>query len=316
MGFARLNPSYRAASRRLVLHGLASAGLVSLFPRMNAMAADAMIARPIPSSGEAMPVIGLGTWNVFDVGEDAGARAPLKEVLRHLVDAGGRMIDTSPMYGRAEAVTGDLVAELGLRPRVFLATKVWTSGKQQGIAQMRRSAERLRSPVIDLVQIHNLLDWRTHLATLRQMKAAGQVRYIGITHYTTSSLPELARILESEPGIDFMQFGYSLATRDAETKLLPVAAARRVATIVNQPFESGDMFRRVRGKPVPEWAADFDCTSWAQLFLKYVLAEPAVTSVIPATANPEHMADDLKAGFGRLPDAQQRQRIRQLWDSL
>ncbi len=181
---------------------------------------------------------------------------------------------------------------------------------------MRRSAELLKSDVIDLIQIHNLLDWRTHLATLRQMKAAGQVRYIGITHYTTSSLPELARILESEPGIDFVQFGYSLATRDAETKLLPVAAARRVATIVNQPFESGDMFRRVRGKPVPEWAADFDCISWAQLFLKYVLAEPAVTSVIPATANPEHMADDLKAGFGRLPDAQQRQRIRQLWDSL
>jgi diketogulonate reductase-like aldo/keto reductase len=226
------------------------------------------------------------------------------------------MIDTSPMYGRAESVTGDLVAELGLRPRVFLATKVWTSGKEQGIAQMRRSAERLRSPVLDLIQIHNLLDWRTHLATLRQMKAAGQVRYIGITHYTTSSLPELARILETEPGIDFVQFGYSLATRDAETKLLPTAAARGVATIVNQPFETGDMFRRVRGKPVPEWAAEFDCNSWAQLFLKYLLAEPAVTCLIPATGNPEHMADDLKAGFGRLPDTQQRQRIRQLWDAL
>ena len=316
MGFARLNPSYRKASRRRFMYGAAAAAALPLLARMNAMAADAMIARPIPSSGEAMPVIGLGTWNVFDVGEDAGARAPLKEVLRHLVDTGGRMIDTSPMYGRAEAVTGDLVAELGLRPRVFLATKVWTSGKEQGIAQMRRSAERLRSPVIDLIQIHNLLDWRTHLATLRQMKAAGQVRYIGITHYTTSSLPELARILEGESGIDFVQFGYSLATRDAETKLLPVAAARRVATIVNQPFESGDMFRRVRGKPVPEWAAEFDCTSWAQLFVKYILAEPAVTAVIPATANPEHMADDLKAGFGRLPDPPQRQRIRQLWDSL
>ena len=316
MGFARLNPSYRGASRRRFIYGAAAAAASPLLARMNAMAADAMIARPIPSSGEVMPVIGLGTWNVFDVGEDAGARAPLKEVLRHLVDAGGRMIDTSPMYGRAEAVTGDLVAELGLRPRVFLATKVWTSGHEQGIAQMRRSAERLRSPVIDLIQIHNLLDCRTHLATLRQMKAAGQVRYIGITHYTTSSFPELARILEGEAGIDFVQFGYSLATRDAETKLLPVAAARRVATIVNQPFESGDMFRRVRGKPVPEWAADFDCTSWAQLFLKYVLAEPAVTAVIPATASPEHMADDLKAGFGRLPDAQQRQRIRQLWASL
>ncbi len=280
------------------------------------MAAPAMITRPIPSSGEAMPVIGLGTWSVFDVGEDPAARAPLKEVVRRLVEAGGRMIDTSPMYGRAEAVTGDLVAELAVRPRVFLATKVWTSGKEQGIAQMRRSAERLRTEVIDLIQIHNLLDWRTHLATLRQMKAKGQVRYIGITHYTTSSLPELARILESESGIDFVQFGYSLATRDAETKLLPVAASRGVATIVNQPFETGDMFRRVRGKPVPEWAAEFDCTSWAQLFLKYILAEPAVTCVIPATANPEHMADDLKAGFGRLPDPQQRQKIRQLWDAL
>ena len=275
-----------------------------------------MITRPIPSSGEAMPVVGLGTWSVFDVGGDAAARDPLKEVVRRLVDAGKRMIDTSPMYARAEAVTGDLVADLGVRPRVFHATKVWTSGKEQGIAQMRRSAERLRTEIIDLIQIHNLQDWRTHLATLRQMKAAGQVRYIGITHYTTSSLPELARILTSEPGIDFVQFGYSLATRDAETRLLPVAASRGVATIVNQPFETGDMFRRVRGKSLPEWAAEFDCTSWAQLFLKYILAEPAVTAAIPATANPEHMADDLKAGIGRLPDAQQRQRIRQLWDAL
>jgi diketogulonate reductase-like aldo/keto reductase len=199
---------------------------------------------------------------------------------------------------------------------VFLATKVWTSGREQGIAQMRRSAELLKSPVLDLIQIHNLLDWQTHLTTLRQMKEAGQVRYIGITHYTTGSLPELARILESEPGIDFVQFGYSLASREAETRLLPVAAARRVATIVNQPFETGSMFSRVRGRALPEWAAEFDCTSWAQLFLKYIIAEPAVTCVIPATASPEHMADDLKGGFGRLPDAQQRQQIRQLWDSL
>ena len=303
--------------RREMLFGAASAAGLFYFGRgMNAMAAPAMITRPIPSSGEAMPIIGLGTWSVFDVGDDARKRAPLKDVVRRLADAGGRMIDTSPMYGRAEAVSGDLVADLGMRPRVFLATKVWTTGQEQGIAQMRRSAERLRTEIIDLIQIHNLLDWRTHLAMLRQMKAAGQVRYIGITHYTTGSLSDLARILESEPGIDFVQFGYSLATRDAETKLLPIAASRGVATIVNQPFETGDMFRRVRGKPVPEWTAEFDCNSWAQLFLKYILAEPAVTAVIPATANPEHMADDLKAGFGRLPDAQQRQKTRQLWDSL
>jgi len=303
--------------RRSLFSGTASAiALFELAGGMKAMAAETMITRPIPSSGEAMPVIGLGTWQVFDVGADERAWQPLRTVLRELVDAGGRMIDTSPMYGRAEATTGDLVAEMGLRPRVFLATKVWTSGREQGIAQMRRSAELLKSPVLDLIQIHNLLDWQTHLATLRRMKEAGQVRYIGITHYTTGSLPELARILESEPGIDFVQLGYSLASRDAETRLLPVAAARRVATIVNQPFETGGMFGRVRGRSLPEWAAEFDCTSWAQLFLKYILAEPAVTCVIPATGSPEHMADDIKAGFGRLPDPQQRQRIRQLWDSL
>src|SRR5438067_3807269 len=302
--------------REMLLGAAGAATLLCPTAEKSAMAAEEMIRRPIPSSGEAMPVIGLGTWQAFDVGNNAAARMPLKEVLTRFTGAGARLIDTSPMYGRAESVVGDLVAELELRPRVFLATKVWTSGKEAGIAQMRRSAERLKSPVLDLIQIHNLLDWRTHLATLRDMKAKGQVRYIGITHYTTGSLPELARILESEPGIDFVQFGYSLATRDAETKLLPVAVSRGVAAIVNQPFETGDMFRRVRGKPVPEWAAEFDCASWAQLFLKYIVAEPAVTAVIPATANPEHMADDLKAGFGRLPDAKQRDQIRRLWDSL
>ena len=275
-----------------------------------------MITRKIPSSGELMPVIGLGTWRAFDVGADASIHRPLQGVLQALVAAGGRMIDTSPMYGTAEAVTGELVAELGLCPRVFLATKVWTSGGAEGLAQMRRSAERLRSPVLDLIQIHNLVDWTAHLATLRRMKAEGLVRYIGITHYTTGSLSALARIIESEPGIDFVQCGYSLATRDAETMLLPRAAARRVAVIVNRPFETGGMFRRVRGRPVPAWTDAFDCANWAQLFLKYVVAQPAVTCVIPATANPAHMEDDLKAGIGRLPDADQCERIRRLWDSL
>ena len=280
------------------------------------MATPAMTTRPIPSSGEAMPVIGLGTSQVFDVGADPRAREKLRQVLRAFSDAGGRMIDTSPMYGRAEAAAGELVAELELRPRVFFATKVWTSGREAGIAQMRRSAELLGSRVIDLIQVHNLLDWRTQLATLRAMKEKGEVRYIGITHYTTGALPELARILTSEPGIDFVQCAYSLGTRAAETALLPVAAERRVAVIVNRPFEDGDMFRRVRGRELPEWAAEFDCTSWGQLFLKYILAEPAVTCAIPATANPAHMADDVKAGLGRLPDAGQRQKIRQMWDAL
>src|SRR3954469_685196 len=196
---------------------------LGLAGRRKVMAADTMITRPIPSSGEAMPVIGLGTWQVFDAGADDRARQPLRAVLKQLTDPGGRMIDSSPMYGRAEEVTGDLVAEASLRPRVFLATKVWTSGREAGIAQMGRSAELMKSPVLDLIQIHNLLDWRTHLATLRRMKEHGQVRYIGITHYTTGSLLELARILENEPGIDFVQCGYSLATRDAETRLFPIA---------------------------------------------------------------------------------------------
>jgi diketogulonate reductase-like aldo/keto reductase len=275
-----------------------------------------MLIRPIPSTGEAMPVIGLGTWPVFDIGADEGSRAPLREVVRRLVAGGGAMIDTSPMYGRSEGVAGDLVAELGTRSKVFLATKVWITGRERGVDQMARSASLLKSPVIDLMQIHNLVDWRTHLATLRAMKADGKLRYIGITHYTTSALPELARILESEDGIDFVQLGYSLATREPETRLLPVAAARGVAVIVNQPLERGDLFRAVRGKTLPDWAAKFDCASWAQLFLKYLLGDPAVTVLIPATNNPDHMADNLKAGTGRLPDTRQRAQIRQWWDSL
>jgi diketogulonate reductase-like aldo/keto reductase len=263
-----------------------------------------------------MPVIGLGTWRAFDVGSGETATHPLREVLRRLLDDGGRIIDTSPMYGRAEAVTGDLLAESGARPQSFLATKVWTTGRERGIEQMRRSAQLLRSETIDLMQIHNLVDWRTHLSTLRRMKDEGRVRYIGITHYTTGALPELARILRAEPSIDFVQLGYSLAIRAAETELLPTAAERGVAVIANQPLERGDLFRRVRRHELPDWACEFDCTSWGQLFLKYILAERAVTCVIPATGNPDHMNNNLAAGFGTLPDARQRRQIRELWDAL
>jgi diketogulonate reductase-like aldo/keto reductase len=301
-------------SRRLLLGG-AAAVLVPTKVDF-AMAEPVMVTRPIPSTGEAMPVVGLGTWPIFDVGADEAARRPLRDVVKTLIAGGGKMIDTSPMYGRSEGVVGDLVTELGVRDKVFLATKVWISGRDQGIAQMQRSAQLLKSPVIDLMQIHNLVDWRTQLATMRDMKAKGQLRYIGITHYTTGALPELARILESENGIDFVQCGYSLETREPETRLLPTAAQRGVAVIVNQPFEQGDLFRKTRGKALPDWAAAFDCTSWAQLFLKYLLGDPAVTVVIPATDKPDHMADNLKAGYGRLPDAKQREQIRQYWDAL
>jgi diketogulonate reductase-like aldo/keto reductase len=303
-------------SRRLLLGGVAGIGLLSLRKNRHAMAQPPMIARPIPSTGETMPVVGLGTWPMFDVGADETARAPLRQVIETLVAGGGQMIDTSPMYGRSEGVVGDLVAELGYRGKVFLATKVWISGRDRGFEQMQRSAALLKSPVIDLMQIHNLVDWRTQLATMRGMKAKGQLRYIGITHYTTSSLPELARILEAEDGIDFVQLGYSLATREPEARLLPVAAQRGIAVIVNQPFDQGNLFRRARGKALPDWTAEFDCASWAQLFLKYLLGDAAVTVVIPATNKPEHMADNLKAGRGRLPDPDQRDRVRRFWDSL
>ena len=302
--------------RRGFLRALAGAATLPALRIESAMAEPAMITRPIPSTGEKMPVIGLGTWPVFDVGADEAARQPLREVVRRLVAGGGTMIDTSPMYGRSEGVVGDIVAGLGARDNVFLATKVWISGREQGIAQMARSASLLKSPVIDLMQIHNLVDWRTQLATLRDMKANGKLRYIGITHYTTGALADLARILDSEDGIDFVQCGYSLATREPETRLLPVAARRGVAVIVNQPFEQGDLFRKTNGKALPDWAAEFDCASWAQLFLKYLLGDPAVTVVIPATNKPNHLADNLQAGYGRLPDTKQREQIRTLWGSL
>ena len=319
-------PAHRTDARRLTRAEFlrASVGVMLLATGTSAaeqalsgpaMRAGAMLTRPIPSTGEAMPVIGLGTWQVFDVGADPAARHSLREVLQLLLDSGGRIIDSSPMYGRAEAVIGDLLAEMGARPRAFLATKVWTTGSARGIEQMQRSAELLRTEVIDLMQIHNLVDWRTQLATLRRMKTEGRIRYMGITHYTTDALPELARILVTEPGIDFVQLGYSLATREPETELLPAAAAHGIAVIINQPFEQGGLFRRMRGRILPDWAREIDCTSWAQLFLKYILAEPAVTCVIPATNNPEHMKDDLGAGFGRLPDPRQRQQIRELWDT-
>ena len=274
-----------------------------------------MTTRPVPRTGEAIPVIGLGTWQTFDVDADTASRRPLTEVLQLLFSSGGRVIDSSPMYGRAEAVTGDLLAAMNARPKAFLATKVWTSGRERGIEQMRRSAALLRTDVIDLMQIHNLVDWQTHLPTLREMKAAGRIRYIGITHYTTGALADLAGILERERDIDFVQLGYSIATRDAETRLLPTAEARGVAVIVNQPFEEGALFRDLGRRPLPGWAAEIGCKSWAQYFLKYILGHPAVSCVIPATASPSHMADDLAAGFGPMPDERQRQRMLRDWEA-
>jgi diketogulonate reductase-like aldo/keto reductase len=274
-----------------------------------------MLTRPIPQSSEALPVVGIGTWQTFDVGSERADLDQRKAVLQTLLDAGGRVIDSSPMYGRAEAVVGTLLAEMKARERAFIATKVWTTGEAAGVAQMKASSAKLQAPVIDLMQVHNLVDWRTHLRTLRAWKTKKRIRYIGITHYTVPSLDELAAIIQSER-MDFVQFAYSINVRAAETRLLRLAADRGVAVIINQPFDSGSLFQQVRGKPLPDWAAEFDCTSWGQFFLKFILGHPAVTCVIPGTGRPDHARDNVGAGTGRLPDEAQRKRMVAHWEQL
>jgi diketogulonate reductase-like aldo/keto reductase len=269
---------------------------------------EKMRTRPIPRSGEQIPVIGMGTWRTFDAGDSDAERAPLREVLRSLFAGGGRLIDSSPMYGRAEKVVGELL-EPSQRP--FLATKVWTTGREEGIAQMRRSM-RLMMPradrPFDLMQIHNLVDWRTHVPTLRAWKEAGTIRYWGITHYTESAFGEMEAIVRGEKP-DFVQLPYSVGVREGEKRLLPACADNGVAVLVERPFEGGSLFRDAAKRPLPAWAAEIDCTSWAQVFLKFILGHPAVTCPIPATTKPDHMADDVRAGHGRIPDENQRRRI-------
>jgi len=273
-----------------------------------AAAAAPLAQRTIPSSGESIPAIGLGTWRTFDVGRGADERAPLKEVLQKFVELGGKVIDSSPMYGAAEAVAGDLAAELKLADRLFWATKVWTSGAAAGVKQMEASLARFRVTRLDLMQIHNLLDWRTHLRTLREWKQAGRVRYIGVTHYTAGAYDELERVLRAEP-LDFVQVNYSLGEREADRRILPLARERGMAVLVNRPFAEGGLFQRVRSTPLPPWAAELGCESWAQFFLKWILAHPAVTCVIPATSRVAHLVDNMKAGTGPLPDAASRDRM-------
>jgi diketogulonate reductase-like aldo/keto reductase len=298
------------------LRGAASALATALLPTGGkSEETKPMLTRPIPKTGEAMPVIGLGTWQTFDAGPELGSRKLLRQVIDALFEGGGKMIDSSPMYGRAEGVVGDLLAAMDGQEKAFVATKVWTSGRERGEEQMRRSAQLLRKPVIDLMQIHNLLNWEVHLQTLRRMKEEGKIRYLGITHYTDDSLPELQRIASREK-VDFVQLGFSIGSREAERRVLPALAERQVAVIVNQPFEEGALFRRAKGKPLPPWAGELGVASWAQFFLKYIVSHPAVTCVIPATAKADHMRDNLAAGSGPVPDAAQRKRMAEFWDAL
>lgn len=277
--------------------------------------ANPLIHKPIPKTGESLPAIGLGTWQTFDVGSAPSERAPLKEVLSEFVRLGGRVLDSSPMYGRSESVTGDLAAELGVQKKLFLATKVWTTGREAGVRQMEESFRRLRTRRMDLMQVHNLVDYRVHLETLRRWKEEGKVRYIGVTHYTASAFDELARVLAAEE-LDFVQLNYSLAEREAERRLLPLAAERGLAVLVNRPLAAGGLFRRVNGKVLPPWAKEIGCASWAQFFLKFVISHPAATCAIPATRRAAHLIDNMQAGLEPLPDAKARERMARYFAEL
>jgi diketogulonate reductase-like aldo/keto reductase len=294
--------------------GASTAGLLLSFTTSRSGAASessTVLTRAIPSSGEKLPVIGLGTWQVFDVDLTPDKEKQLGEVLSLFVKLGGRVIDSSPMYGRSEEVIGRLATKLGRQEKLFLATKVWTSGKQAGVESMERSLSRLQTKRLDLMQVHNLVDVETQLATMRDWKAEGRVRYVGVTHYNESSFPEVEKVLQSQK-LDFLQINYSIMEREAERRILPLARDREVAVIVNRPFGGGDLFARVRSKPLPKWASEFDCRSWGQFLLKWIVAHPAVTCVVPATNKPDHVRDNLQAGLGRLPDSNTRERMSQV----
>lgn len=273
---------------------------------------EAMIKRKIPSTGELLPCVGVGTWQTFDVAENESSLQPLREVLKILLEKEGNVIDSSPMYGRSEKIVGKLSDELHINDQLFIATKVWTSGKENGISQMNNSFSLLKRKTVDLMQIHNLVDWQTHLKTLRQWKEEGRIRYLGITHYTESAYSSIEKVLRNEP-LDFLQINYSIRHRKAEQRLFPLAQEKGVAVIVNQPFEEGSLFQYVKEKQLPEWADDFNCKSWGQFFLKFILSHPTVTCVIPGTGKPQHMIDNVQAGFGKLPDEKQREEMARLF---
>ncbi len=303
----------RREAARLI--GASAAGLVLPISAWAATEPSTMLTRTIPSSGEKLPVIGLGTWQAFDVDLTADNRRRLEEVLSLFVKLGSRVIDSSPMYGRAEEVIGDLTATLGIRDKVFLATKVWTRGKENGIKSMERSMALLRTKRVDLMQVHNLVDVQTHLATLREWKQQDRIRYLGITHHEAGAFPDVEKIMHNEK-LDFLQINYSLMEREAEQRILPLAQERGIAVLINRPFGAGDLFDKVRSKPLPGWATEFDCRSWAQFFLKWIVAHPAVTCAIPATDKPVHLEDNMQGGVGRLPDERMRRRMVELVSSL
>jgi diketogulonate reductase-like aldo/keto reductase len=257
----------------------------------------------------------MGTSRTFDTENDPESLAQLTEIMQLFFEAKGSVIDSSPMYGKAESRVGDVLRALNPRPPVFAATKVWTTGKQEGIAQMEESARRMAVETFDLIAVHNLQDWRTHLETLNAWKAEGKVRYIGITTSHGRNHDEFLEVMRSEP-LDFVQFSYNIEDRAAEEQILPTAQDRGIATMINRPYQKGSLFAKTRGKELPEMAADIDCDSWGQFFLKFILSHPAATNIIPATSKVRHMVDNMKANFGRIPDASQRMEMIRLFESL
>lgn len=295
-------------SRRTLLRTAFAAGIMVAAGSRAQESSARILQRPISVSGEMLPVVGLGTSDAFEVAPGQ-SRADQRQVLAGFFDLGGRLIDTSPTYGDAESVVGDLLRESDGAQRAFIATKVHETGRAAGIAQMEASETRLGRKPLDLIQVHNLVDVKTQLQTLYDWKVQGRVRYVGITHYLTSAFDALAVLMETEH-LDFVQFNYSIMTPDAERRLLPLARDRGISVIINRAFEDGAFFHQVRGQSLPPWASEFDCQSWAQFALKYVLSEATVTCVIPATSNPRHLVDNMQAGFGIMPDAAMRRRMR------
>lgn len=304
--------------RRQVLQ-LSAAALATHSLRLGADAGvsrtKSLIRRPIPSSGELVPVIGMGTSRTFDAPDNPDSLANLTDVMRAFVAGEGTIIDSSPMYGRAEARVGDVLRAMEPSPDVFAATKVWTTGRQEGIEQMEQSARRMGVERFDLIAVHNLQDWRTHLDTLQGWKEEGRVRYVGITTSHGRDHREFIEVMKSQP-LDFVQFSYNIDNRTAEETLLPLAADRGIATMINRPYARGSLFAAVKGRELPELASEIDCDSWGQFFLKFIVGHPAVTCVIPATSDVDHMQDNMGANFGRVPDADQRARMQRIFESL
>ncbi len=293
--------------RRALLQAAGAVTLLSAMTDVNSAPAN-LITRPIPHSGERLPAIGLGTYQVFDVATAQLPGTELKDVLRRFTELGGKVVDSSPMYGDAEAAVGTLATALNGRSSLFYATKVWTSGREAGIRQMEDSSRLMQSKVIDLMQVHNLLDLKTHLPVLRDMKKTGRIRYLGITHYHAGAHAELEKLVKTGD-FDFLQINYSLDEPEAENRLLPACADSGTATLINRPFSQASLFSKVRGKPLHPWCADLDCTSWAQFFLKWIISHPAVTCAIPGTRLVRHIEDNMGACVGHLPDVAMRKRM-------